>query len=143
VMKLEETALHAAVTGGAHERAAPQVAQPHGALDLGRDVARSGVPPGAQPSAAVLRGSTSRAVSAVRMAASSRSGVPSGSSAHRLESVAMMWNWTLVRARGVTSAGAEPDRALNGQQAEQGRVVRRLRPSRRRTAEAWVRKLAG
>jgi hypothetical protein len=42
VVELQEAALGAAAAVRPHERAAPEVAQPHCALDLGRDVARSG-----------------------------------------------------------------------------------------------------
>ena len=41
-MELEERAFGAAAAAGADERAPPEVAQQDGALDLGRDVARSG-----------------------------------------------------------------------------------------------------
>ena len=41
-MEFQEAALRAATSVRPHERAAPEVAQPHRAFDLGRDVARSG-----------------------------------------------------------------------------------------------------
>ena len=48
-MKLQEGALLAAAATCAHECAAPQVAQPHRAPDLGRDVARTGDATGGGP----------------------------------------------------------------------------------------------
>jgi hypothetical protein len=51
VVELQEAAFRAAAAGRRHERAPPEVAQPHRALHLGRDMAGSGPAPvrGARP----------------------------------------------------------------------------------------------